>query len=94
VSFISRQTGFEGRLMVVFTPDRIFEWSSGTGGPAVLDEEKPQAGGRSGVPAGPPVLSEIHPMIGINPARIIKSRPGSLSGKAFFSRVLDRLSGW
>lgn len=43
--------------------------------------------------SGPPVLPEILQTIGINPGRIIKSRPGSLSGEAFFPCVLDRFSG-
>jgi len=80
--------------MVVFTPDRIFCWRSGTGGPAPLDEEKPKAGWERSSPGRPasPVLSEIHQMIGINPGRIIKSRPRSPSGMAFFPGVVDRFS--
>ena len=78
--------------MVVFTPDRIFQGSSGTPGPAALDEQKPQVVERGGVPAGPLVLSEIHQTIGIDPGGIIKPRPGSLSGKALFPGVVDRVS--
>ena len=70
--------------MVVFTPDRIFQTGLRNGGPAPLDEEKPKAGGRGRVPEGPPVLSEIPRMIGINSGRTIKSRPGSLYAMAFF----------
>jgi hypothetical protein len=79
--------------MVVFTPDRIFR-----GGPerAVRlrsTRSNRKAGGRGRVPEGPPVLPEILKMIGINPGRTIKSRPGSLHGKAFFPCVPVRFSG-
>ena len=93
MSFIGRrEPGLKGRLMVVFTPDRIFQGAPEWAVRLRSTRRNRKAGGKGRVPEGTPVLSEILQMIGINPGRTIKSRPCPLYGMAFFPCVLDRFS--
>ena len=84
VSFIGRrEPGFRGRLIVVFAPDRIFRGGpNGRSGSARRGETEKQVGEVGSRKAGrscPRFLNGRN-----QPGPPIKSRPGSLHGKAFF----------